>query len=266
MRSVHAVFFLLPTFRSATHHTASPVKEPPTAKPERPPASTKMLIKNTSLYSSASSLSSSTASASAGGTTSTATATTINHSAAAFNSATGGLKEPFGSRDSLNDSSPAAIIPAGNVAAYRKSLEKQALDITAGLLPAAAAVGKTEPIKSEPTSTAAAAAAGAAAAIEKPARKLFESKDFRKSMENLDEKSPKGGAVPPVLTKKPLVPVKKSPTVSSVANSIFSGLKSKVGSGKEAAATKQPPAGDNPDGAGGSRMVSGSGQWHQSCV
>lgn len=212
------------------------------------------MMKSQSLYSSASSLSSA-ATAGAG-------APTVKKDAG---------KETFGSRDSLNESA-AAVIPAGNVAAYRKSLEKQALDIAGALQPPA-------------TATAAAVAAGAAAAIEKPARKSFDTTkggDFRKSLESLDEK-PKVGAATgaaaataaaasavstvPVLTKKPLVPIKKSPTVSSVANSIFSGLKSKVGSGaKEAAGGKGTAAAptaapaaaavDHMDGGASSRMVS----------
>lgn len=210
------------------------------------------MMKSQSLYSSASSLSSA-ATAGAG-------APTVKKDAG---------KETFGSRDSLNESA-AAVIPAGNVAAYRKSLEKQALDIAGALQPPA-------------TATAAAVAAGAAAAIEKPARKSFDTTkggDFRKSLESLDEKPKVGaatgaaataaaaGSTVPVLTKKPLVPIKKSPTVSSVANSIFSGLKSKVGSGaKEAAGGKgtaavpaaAPAAAaavDHMDGGASSRMVS----------
>lgn len=99
-------------------------------------------------------------------------------------------KDSFGSRDSLNDSS----IPTGNVAAYRKSLENKVMDMSS---------------------------------VEKTNRKSIELKnDFRKSMENLEDKKT---TPPPVLTKKPIVPIKKSPTVSSVPSGLFSsGIKSKT--------------------------------------
>jgi uncharacterized coiled-coil protein SlyX len=68
--------------------------------------------------------------------------------------------------------------------------------------------------------------------IEKPPRKSLiitdankTPSDIRKSLENLDDKK---STPPPVLTKKPTVPIKKSPSVSTVATSIFSGLKQKV--------------------------------------
>lgn len=68
--------------------------------------------------------------------------------------------------------------------------------------------------------------------IEKPPRKSLiitdankTPSDIRKSLENLDDKK---STPPPVLTKKPTVPIKKSPSVSTVAGSIFSGLKQKV--------------------------------------
>jgi len=62
---------------------------------------------------------------------------------------------------------------------------------------------------------------------EKPPRKSLkvnnESKtpsDIRKSLESFDEKK----TTPPPLSKKPTEPIKKSPSVSTVAGSIFSGL------------------------------------------
>lgn len=116
--------------------------------------------------------------------------------------------DSFGSKDSLNDSG----IITGNVAAYRKSLESK-LETTV------------------PSS-----------------RKSIETKttaEIRKSMENLDERK---STPPPVLTKKPVVPVKKSPTVGSVAGNIFSGLKQKVN--KNEKLTHH----DSLDGIGASRM------------
>lgn len=89
----------------------------------------------------------------------------------------------------MNDSS----IPTGNVAAYRKSLENKVMDMSS---------------------------------VEKANRKSIETKnDIRKSMESLEDKKT---TPPPVLTKKPIVPIKKSPTVSSVTSGLFSGIKSKT--------------------------------------
>lgn len=98
--------------------------------------------------------------------------------------------DSFGSKDSLNDTG----ITAGNVAAYRKSLEKK---FTEPNVQVAARKSQSE-IKS---STA----------------------EIRKSLENLDDRK----TTPPPLTKKPIIPIKKSPTTSTVG-SIFSGLKPKV--------------------------------------
>lgn len=56
-------------------------------------------------------------------------------------------------------------------------------------------------------------------------RKSIEMKsDIRKSMESLDDKKT---TPPPVLTKKPVVPIKKSPTVGSVTGGLFPGIKAK---------------------------------------
>lgn len=83
----------------------------------------------------------------------------------------------------------------GNVAAQRKSLENKAHEQS----------------------------------VEKPPRKSLEIKgttaEIRKSLENLDDKK---GAPPPVASKKPVVPIKKSPSITSVTNNLFSGLKQKV--------------------------------------
>lgn len=72
--------------------------------------------------------------------------------------------------------------------------------------------------------------------------------DIRKSLESLDEKKT---TPPPVLSKKPTVPIKKSPSVSTVAGSIFSGLKSKV----KSVESKLHPASDGTDGIGGSKLT-----------
>lgn len=107
----------------------------------------------------------------------------------------------------------------GNVAAHRRSLESKTSEVTA----------------------------------EKPPRKSLiitdankTPSDIRKSLESLDEKKT---TPPPVLSKKPTVPVKKSPSVSTVAGSIFSGLKSKV---------KSVTTHDGTDGTGGSKLTGAS--------
>uniref|UniRef100_A0A1L8DMH6 Putative adaptor protein cms/seta n=1 Tax=Nyssomyia neivai TaxID=330878 RepID=A0A1L8DMH6_9DIPT len=121
-------------------------------------------------------------------------------------------KDSFGSKDSLNESG----IVTGNVAAHRKSLESKHVDPIA----------------------------------EKPPRKSFDAKssDLRKSLENLDEKK---ATPPPVLSKKPSVPIKKSPTIGSVTGNLFSGLKQKV-KPTESKVTNL----DNPDGGATSKMGS----------
>lgn len=122
-------------------------------------------------------------------------------------------RKDFGSKDSVNDS-PGIVV--GHVAAHRLSLEHRNID----------------------------------PAIDKPPRKNFETKsssDLRKSIENLDDN--RKSTPPPVLTKKPLVPIKKSPTLTSVTGNLFSGLKSKVKSVEQ-----KLTAHDSLDGIGNSRM------------
>ena len=109
----------------------------------------------------------------------------------------------------------------GNVAAHRRSLETKSLEVTA----------------------------------EKPPRKSIiitdankTPSDIRKSLESLDEKKT---TPPPVLSKKPTVPIKKSPSVSAVAGSIFSGLKSKV----KSVESKLHPPQDGIDGIGSSKLT-----------
>lgn len=125
-------------------------------------------------------------------------------------------KESFGSKDSLNDSG----IITGNVAAFRKSLENKTLETTTA--PPDWVVRKS--IDGKSTS------------------------EIRKSLENLDERK---STPPPVLTKKPVVPMKKSPTVGSVAGNIFSGLKQKVKSVEQKMTHH-----DSLDGVGASKMGS----------
>lgn len=129
-----------------------------------------------------------------------------------------GRKDSFGSKDSVNDSGTGTGIITGNVAAYRKSLESKSIEVNAS---------------------------------ERPSRKSIETKitsEIRKSLESLDERK---STPPPVLTKKPIVPIKKSPTVGSVAGNIFSGLKQKVKSVEQKMTHH-----DSLDGVGSSKVAS----------
>lgn len=135
-------------------------------------------------------------------------------------------KESFGSKDSLNENNATTTTsvarnsgmgPAfGHVAAHRKSLEQKNNDSTA--------------------------------IADKPPRKSLDNKgsstDIRKSMESLDEKK---GTPPPVASKKPTVPMKKSPSVTSVTNNLLSSLKQKVKS------VESKLSHDSADGAAGSK-------------
>lgn len=143
-------------------------------------------------------------------------------------------KESFGSKDSLNESAgsnqQATGSPTiGNVAAHRRSLE-------------------TRNVENHATTNNSSASPVLAPVTEKPPRKSLDSKtsEIRKSLENLDEKK---GTPPPVLGKKPQVPIKKSPSITSVTGNLFSGLKQKVKGGD----SKHQ---DGTDGVGGSKMKS----------
>ncbi|KAG5673513.1 hypothetical protein PVAND_003555 [Polypedilum vanderplanki] len=152
-----------------------------------------------------------------------ATSTSIKTSSPAYR------KDSFGSKDSLNDSNN--IINSernsgifGNVAAHRRSLETKSHENHA---------------------------------IEKPPRKSLiitdankTPSDIRKSLESLDDKK---STPPPVLTKKPTVPIKKSPSVSTVATGIFAGLKQKV---KSVESKLHTTTQDGTDGLSSSKLVS----------
>lgn len=150
---------------------------------------------------------------------------TSNNSSSAFR------KESFGSKDSLNESGSGAGQATGsptfgNVAAHRKSLESRSAT------------------ESSPAS---------APVTEKPPRKSLDSKtsEIRKSLESLDEKK---STPPPVLGKKPQVPIKKSPSITSVTGNLFSGLKQKVKGEIKPSAVSQ----DSMDGVGSSKPSSKS--------
>lgn len=142
-------------------------------------------------------------------------------------------KESFGSKDSLNDTTGQATASPtfGNVAAHRKSLENRNVD------------------GNSTASSNASSAATAAPVTEKPPRKSLDSKtsEIRKSLENLDEKK---ATPPPVLGKKPQVPIKKSPSITSVTGNLFSGLKQKV------KGESKPTSQDSMDGVGSSKLKS----------
>lgn len=141
-------------------------------------------------------------------------------------------KESFGSKDSLNESGGGQVTGSptfGNVAAHRKSLESR---------------GAAE---SSPASSS-------GPVTEKPPRKSLDSKtsEIRKSLESLDEKK---STPPPVLGKKPQVPIKKSPSITSVTGNLFSGLKQKV-KGESNKPSAAPVSQDSMDGVGGSKPKS----------
>lgn len=80
---------------------------------------------------------------------------------------------------------------------------------------------------------------------DKPYKKNLDIKntDVRKSIESLEDKK----ITPPPVTKKPIVPVKKSPSITTVTNNLLSGFKSKV------KGTNTDKSQDNADGAGNSK-------------
>ncbi|XP_049283326.1 mucin-5AC isoform X1 [Anopheles funestus] len=151
-------------------------------------------------------------------------------------------KESFGSKDSLNEStgSVGSVGGAGSVtgsptynsvAAHRKSLEN----------------------KNTENSAASTGTIGGGVVTEKPPRKSLENKasEIRKSLENLDDKK---ATPPPVLGKKPQVPIKKSPSITSVTGNLFSGLKQKVKGGGPS--MEKDKSSDERDGIGSSKVRS----------
>lgn len=186
----------------------SPVKDSFHGKPERPPLSNKVLIGKQN-----------------------------NNQPGTTNAY---RKESFGSKDSLNEHSgtnnnqhaPTASPTVGNVAAHRRSLETRN---TENHHPSTTVPNNASPVISAQQVT------------EKPPRKSLDSKtsEIRKSLENLDDKK---ATPPPVLGKKPQVPIKKSPSITSVTGNLF-GFSKK---GKNSESKVQ----DGTDGVGGSKMKS----------
>ncbi|KAH8308382.1 hypothetical protein KR059_011333, partial [Drosophila kikkawai] len=165
---------------------------------------------------------------------STTSSTTTN----ASSSSSAGRKESFGSRDSLNDILSETGLPTGNVAAQRKSLENKNLDLTKP--PGATAAVSQQ--RNSTSNTSGTVTAGLVASA------------LNKSLENMDEKvkSPP----PPVLSKKPSVPLKKTPTGGvPVAGNLLGGKK-KNPDGKLTSAVSH----DLADGLAASKMLTGSNQ------
>ncbi|KAH8306324.1 hypothetical protein KR018_007571, partial [Drosophila ironensis] len=170
--------------------------------------------------------------------TASSSATTASSSSATGSSAAG-RKESFGSRDSLNDILSETGLPTGNVAAQRKSLENKNLDLSKP--PGAAAISQQRSSTNSTSVTSTVGTALAATAISK-------------SLENMDEKvkSPP----PPVLSKKPNVPLKKTPTGGvPVAGNLLGGKK-KNPEGKLTSAVSH----DLADGLAGSKLLTGANQ------
>ncbi|XP_035899257.1 CD2-associated protein-like [Anopheles stephensi] len=201
------------------HHpgVVSPVKDPlHVPKPDRPPAASKMQM--------------------FGKQTSNSSPSSVT---------TAYRKESFGSKDSLNESTGSVGSVGGgagsvtgsptynSVAAHRKSLESKTTDSAA---PPATTCG-----------------GGGGLVTEKPPRKSLENKtsEIRKSLENLDDKK---ATPPPVLGKKPQVPIKKSPSITSVTGNLFSGLKQKVKGGPSIDKSDNKPV-DERDGVGSSKAA-----------
>ncbi|XP_044314380.1 serine-rich adhesin for platelets isoform X2 [Drosophila rhopaloa] len=165
-------------------------------------------------------------------------------------SSSAGRKESFGSRDSLNDILSETGLPTGNVAAQRKSLENKNLDLTKP-----PGVGAAVAINQQRSSTSSATTSSATTISTG-----LTSSSVSKSTESMDEKvkSPP----PPVLSKKPSVPLKKTPTggvpVTAVGN-LLSGKK-KNPEGKLTTAVSH----DLADGLTASKMLSGANQLPES--
>ncbi|XP_017000553.2 platelet binding protein GspB isoform X1 [Drosophila takahashii] len=169
-------------------------------------------------------------------------------------SSSAGRKESFGSRDSLNDILSETGLPTGNVAAQRKSLENKNLDLTKppGVGASVVAIGQQRSSTSSATTTTSSSATTISTGLT--------SSSVSKSMENmLDEKvkSPP----PPVLSKKPSVPLKKTPTGGvPVAGNLLGGKQKKNPEGKLTTAVSH----DLADGLTASKMLSGANQLPES--
>ncbi|XP_034113258.2 serine-rich adhesin for platelets isoform X3 [Drosophila albomicans] len=167
---------------------------------------------------------------------------TSNNSSSSSTSA--GRKESFGSRDSLNDILSETGLPIGTVAAQRKSLENKNLDLSK--LPG----NNSSKQSSNTTSTATATTITTATSATTNNTSTYA--ELRKSLDNMDEKikSPP----PPVLGKKPSVPLKKTPTGNVTGHILSGGIKKKSGADSKLTSAMSH---DVSDGLAGSKLVGG---------
>ncbi|XP_037711348.1 mucin-5AC isoform X2 [Drosophila subpulchrella] len=165
-------------------------------------------------------------------------------------SSSAGRKESFGSRDSLNDILSETGLPTGNVAAQRKSLENKNLDLTKP-----PGVGASVAIGQQRSSTSSATTSSSATTISTG----LTSSAVSKSLENMMDEKVKSPP-PPVLSKKPSVPLKKTPTGGvPVAGNLLGGKK-KNPEGKLTTAVSH----DLADGLTASKMLTGANQLPES--
>ncbi|EDV53020.2 SH3 domain-containing kinase-binding protein 1 isoform X1 [Drosophila erecta] len=244
----------------------APINEPPSAtqiaqnqrKISNTASTTSHMTTTNSSNSSTTSVTTQQQKEQIGGSSSTTSKVYIKKTGSSSNSTTSstttasssaGRKESFGSRDSLNDILSETGLATGNVAAQRKSLENKNLDLTKPPgVGASVAIGQQRSSTSSATTSSAPTIATG-----------LTSSSVSKSMENmLDEKvkSPP----PPVLSKKPSVPLKKTPTGGvPVAGNLLGGKK-KNPEGKLTTAVSH----DLADGLAASKMLSGANQLSES--
>ncbi|XP_030370320.1 CD2-associated protein [Scaptodrosophila lebanonensis] len=164
-----------------------------------------------------------------------ASATTVNvfikKTGSTQKTSTQSRKESFGSRDSLNDILSETGLASGNVAAQRKSLENKNLDLTNP-------VKKQQQQQTIITTTTATSSSGMATS------------ELRKSLDNIDDKAK--SPPPPVLSNKPKVPMKKTPTggVTSAAGNLLSNMIKKSSDNKLTSTVSH----DLADGLAGSKL------------
>lgn len=125
----------------------------------------------------------------------------IKKTGSSSNSSATGRKESFGSRDSLNDILSETGLPIGTVAAQRKSLENKNLDLSK--LPGGAGKQQGNTIITTTTTSTSNNSSSSNTSAATYA-------ELRKSLDNMDEKMK--SPTPPVVGKKPSVPLKKTPT------------------------------------------------------
>ncbi|XP_017039378.1 LOW QUALITY PROTEIN: serine-rich adhesin for platelets [Drosophila ficusphila] len=246
----------------------APINEPPTSTQTQAQRKISSTASTTSHMTTTNSSNSSTTSVTTqqqkeqvggagGGSSSTTSKVYIKKTGSSSNSTTSstttasssaGRKESFGSRDSLNDILSETGLPTGNVAAQRKSLENKNLDLTKP-----PGVGASVSVSQQRSS----ASSATVSSVTTTSTGLASSA-VSKSMENMDEKvkSPP----PPVLSKKPSVPLKKTPTGGvPVAGNLLGGKK-KNPEGKLTTAVSH----DLADGLTASKMLTGANQLPES--